>query len=408
MPENKYKVIFDYSPEAILIISLTGKIIDVNNRIEEWLGYKKKDIIGKNILKVSFVSTAEKLKIGKEFAKTLQGKKKTPYNVEFKHKNGEIMTGRINSILIKDKNNKPLELIVIISNVTEDILSKEKIIKTNKRLENITSSMSDWNWEIDKNGKYTYVSDNIKNILGYTPKEVIGKSLFDFIDPEDIPRISKITKKAFKNKKRIVNLVNRNITKSGKKIYLLTNAIPILNKKGNLTGYQGIDKDITEEQEKENRYKVIFDNSLDALMTMKSPSWNFIAGNASAIALFNTETEKNFISTPPWKYSPKLQPNGKSSMSEAKKHIKFALEKGKHSFPWKHKKITGEEFDALVILVRNEYHGDVFLQATVRDITIDKKKREELETINRLMVGREIKMIKLKEKIIELEKKLSK
>ena len=44
-----YKNIFDSSPEAIMIVDTKGKILDMNNRVKEWLGYNPKTLIGKNI-----------------------------------------------------------------------------------------------------------------------------------------------------------------------------------------------------------------------------------------------------------------------------------------------------------------------------------------------------------------------
>jgi hypothetical protein len=46
-------------------------------------------------------------------------------------------------------------------------------------------------------------------------------------------------------------LENWNITKGGRKVYLLTNGVPLIDENGNLTGYGGVDKDITDRKIKE-------------------------------------------------------------------------------------------------------------------------------------------------------------
>ena len=78
----------------------------------------------------------------------------------------------------------------------------------------------------------------------------------------------------------------------------------------------------------------------------------------------------------------------------------------------KNKKLDGQEFPATVLLTRMEIDGKQFLQATVRDISEQKKREEEfknkveeLEKINKIMIGRELKMVELKEKIKKLEGK---
>jgi len=51
------------------------------------------------------------------------------------------------------------------------------------RMKDIIFSMSDWVWEVDENGNYTYISNNTSAHMGYTQDEIIGKSFFDFLAP---------------------------------------------------------------------------------------------------------------------------------------------------------------------------------------------------------------------------------
>ena len=56
------------------------------------------------------------------------------------------------------------------------------------------------------------------------------------------------------------------------------------------------------------------------------------------------------------------------------------MEEGSNFFEWTHKRATGEEFPATVLLTRVEIeNGKPFLQATVRDITEQKKTEETLK-----------------------------
>ena len=57
--------------------------------------------------------------------------------------------------------------------------------------------------------------------------------------------------------------------------------------------------------------------------------------------------------------------------------IETAVREGSHSFEWTHKRIDGQEFPATVLLTRMEQAGKVFVQGTVRDITVQKQVEEE-------------------------------
>lgn len=125
-----------------------------------------------------------------------------------------------------------------------------------ERFQDIVSCSLDIIWEVDENWRYTYVSSRVEEILGYTPNEIIGKRPFDLMPSEEKEKIKKIVSDNFSKKESIKDLKNWNVTKSGKKVCLLTNAVPILDERGNLRGYRGIDKDITEREWIEERLKI--------------------------------------------------------------------------------------------------------------------------------------------------------
>ena len=54
-----------------------------------------------------------------------------------------------------------------------------KIIHDN--MQALIECMSDWAWEVDTEGRYTYCAPQVEAVLGYSPEEMIGKTAFDFI-----------------------------------------------------------------------------------------------------------------------------------------------------------------------------------------------------------------------------------
>lgn len=164
---------------------------------------------------------------------------------------------------------------------------------------------------------------------------------------------------------------------------------------------------------KGERYKILFESSRDAIMTLEPPEWLFTSGNRAAVTMFQAKDEKDFISRGPGEYSPEKQANGKLSSEEAKRMIENAMINGSSFFEWTHKRLRGELFPATVLLTRVEVDGKEFLEATVRDITERKKAEEvlskrttELEKMNEVMVDREMRIMELKKRVDALEKKL--
>ena len=130
----------------------------------------------------------------------------------------------------------------------------------------------------------------------------------------------------------------------------------------------------------EDKYRRLFESSRDAFMTLAPPSWRFTSGNPATVQMFRAKDEEEFISRGPWDLSPERQPDGRASVEKAKEMIETAVREGSHFFEWRHRRLDGDEFAATVLLSKMESRGNVFLQATVRDISESKRVEEELRT----------------------------
>lgn len=268
---------------------------------------------------------------------------------------------------------------------------------------------------VSLDGKMKYVNPYLANLLGYKESEIIGQSVLKFTHP-DFHKATKEIIKKFNNGVVDLRFEAADITKNGRRIDI-EDTIGLVQYEGEKCGLVVV-RDITERkkfeiilQEKENKYHGLFETSRDAVMTLDPPSWNFTSANKMTLKMFKAKNEAEFLLYPPWKLSPKLQPDGQPSDKKAKEMIGVAMEKGSNLFEWVHKRINGEEFLAEVFLSKVELANKVFVQAIVRDITDQKlreeklrKKTEDLERLNKLMVGRERKMIDLKREVEELKK----
>ena len=131
-------------------------------------------------------------------------------------------------------------------------------------------------------------------------------------------------------------------------------------------------------QQSEEKYRVLFNSSKDAFMTLAPPDWRFTSGNPSTVEMFRTKDEADFLSKTPWELSPELQPDGRLSSEKAKEMIETAVREGYHYFEWTHKRLDGEEFPATVLLTRLQLKGQMLLNASLRDITEQKRVEEAL------------------------------
>ena len=87
--EEKFRVLFEFAPDAYYLNDLQGALIDGNRTAEDLLGYKKKALIGKNFLELNLLSPDQLPKAAKLLRRNLEGKETGPDEFILNNKSGE-------------------------------------------------------------------------------------------------------------------------------------------------------------------------------------------------------------------------------------------------------------------------------------------------------------------------------
>jgi len=239
---NQHHAILDKINQGILVIQ-DKKIKYCNSKIKEILGYSAEEIA--SIQFTEIIHPDDKERIKDYFLKRYDENGSSElHRYRLIDNLGKIKWTEINKEIIQWEGNPAI--LYFITDISDRIKIEIKKEGSKQRLIDILNSSIDWLWEVDKNGKYVFASEKVEKILGYRPEELYNRTPFEFMPRDESIKVKKIFKKISSKKKPIKDLENWNITKDGKKICLLTNGVPILGKNGELMGYRGVDKDITE------------------------------------------------------------------------------------------------------------------------------------------------------------------
>jgi PAS domain S-box-containing protein len=134
----------------------------------------------------------------------------------------------------------------------------------------------------------------------------------------------------------------------------------------------------------EESFRAVFECSNDAMFLLTEEG--FFDCNTRALEVFAIPNREVLLSIHPADISAPVQPDGQAAMDAAAEHIRRALDTGVAAFEWVHRRMNGQEFPADVLLSAFDFGGRRVLQATVRDITVQKtaetalrEKTEELD-----------------------------
>ncbi|MDP8246858.1 MAG: PAS domain S-box protein [Candidatus Tritonobacter lacicola] len=180
-----------------------------------------------------------------------------PAEIEFEGRDGRHYI--ISAAPVKNKDGS-VSAIETILDVTERVRrekeqerSKSALQASEKKFKSLIEASSDWVWEVDRNGIYTYASPKVKDLLGYEPEEVVGRTPFDLMPTDEAERIGEKFRDIMAALKPFNRLENVNLHKDGRRVVLETSGVPILDAGGNLLGYRGIDRDISERKKAEEK-----------------------------------------------------------------------------------------------------------------------------------------------------------
>jgi len=285
-------------------------------------------------------------------------------------KSGEIRICRFFSSLILMSGQQ--YLLTTVDEITDRVRAEKALDESNRRFAQVAESAGEWIWEVDADGRYTYSSPVVEEILGYTPKEIVGTYFYDYFEAGKREELKNAALAVFKEKKTVQHFLNPCLHKDGHIVMLESSGSPVLADDGTLRGYRGADLDVTDRMRAENaldesreRYRLMLMNAKDGIMinefTAKGPG-KFIEVNDTAcrilgmtrdelegLSLVDLDTEETHQRAP-----------GFVAELEKNRHAVFQI-------PYRPKTGTEKTLDISVSIFELEGRPTMF--SIVRDIT---------------------------------------
>ena len=390
----------ELSKDLVCIANVDGFFYKVNPAFTDVLGYSKEELEGKPF--IDFIHPDDLEKTFKEVEKLSNGHKTISFENRYRCKNGDYI------LLSWNTSPDPVTdyLYCIARDITLEKQQQEELVNIATDLTSILNATEFAIISSDLDGTIKQFNRGAEKLLGYKSEEVIGKitpSIFHVWD-EVVKHTEDLIKEFGENlvpgydtfvlKARELGIADSNewtyVRKDGSLIPIVLSITAIKNNLGELTGYLGISKDITNEKEAE--LNLISSNKLldESQSIAKIGSWKFdlmtndLIWSKGHYQIFNLEelpSDELFLA-----YRSKIHPDDLSNLDKV---IENTLITG-GDLLYNHRILFSDGTLKYVVGIGKPYKNEkgevVGIQGTIQDITdktlAEQKIEEKAKEIN--------------------------
>ncbi|MCW4005778.1 MAG: PAS domain S-box protein [Candidatus Bathyarchaeota archaeon] len=290
--KERSRAILDSSPDAIIFIDLSGKIIDCNNAAVNLFLYPKTELIGKNALDLSpetgrdeatkFVERVSQIGIVRNEETLAVNKKGETFSLEY------------SGGLFKDKFNRPAGLVLIGRDITERKNAELEMAKAKERFRVYVENSPVAVFVANPEGKYEYANEAASKLLGYSCDELLTMSIPQLLFEEDLQTALKSFAEVKKTGRSLSEVALK--TKTGRHVYVILNSVQLPD--GNLLAFcENVTQRKKAEQEllfQTERVRATFAASPDAILNIDLAG-RIVDCNDAVLELFCYESKEQII-----------------------------------------------------------------------------------------------------------------
>jgi len=250
--EEKYRLLFENSPNAIILSDEKGNIVDCNTATEDIFGISRKNLMGQNYMKTQDASLAYIFK--DRYDQLLEQDLLKPNEFQIIRNDGKPVWINFQNTIFKMDNN------IFIQSILQDISirkkAENKLKESEEKFRTITEN-SLMGIFITQDNEFKYFNEAMSNIYELTNEEIMKWTIREFmnkIHPDDRDyAVERLKKRLVDNSELSPFFSFRIITKSGKVKWVDSSTKPI-NFKGKLAHLSMI-LDISDRKEAEEKLR---------------------------------------------------------------------------------------------------------------------------------------------------------
>jgi PAS domain S-box-containing protein len=292
---RKLSLAVEQSPSAIMITDTESRIEYVNPSYTRITGYPASEVVGTRTSTLCGESPEQ----CRAVCSTICTQGEWKEECQSIRKNGDAYWESITVTPIRDTGGEITHYLWIREDTTAHRKADEDLRESRVKFQSLVENLNDWVWEIDENMRFTYASPRVRDLLGYEPEEVLGRSPFEFMPEQECRRCIAFFEPVRVGREAFEHAENIHLRKDGETVVLDVSGTPFHAPDGSFVGWRGVARDITkrkmaeaELRESEERFREMFEQTEEPIILFAAGSARILDANPAVVSVYGYGREE--------------------------------------------------------------------------------------------------------------------
>jgi len=260
--EERYRTVMDEMEEGYYETDLAGNYTFFNDVICKKLGYSREELMGLNY---QVHTQPEDVKKISEFYSEVYrtGKPLKWFSPAQIRKDGTRLFAEDSVSLLRNESGEIIGFRGVSRDVTQRMMMENALRRSEERYRTVLEDMEEAYYELDISGNYTFFNDALCRMLGYSREELMGMNYKVYVPSEDVDRVFRAFNQMYRTGEPLTGFPMERIRKDKSRIFTETTGLPLRDENGEIIGFRGVIRDITERKQAQEEYRTIIRTAMD-------------------------------------------------------------------------------------------------------------------------------------------------
>ena len=252
--EIRFTELFESLREGIFFTTPEGKLLDANPALLRMLGYENKEQLKELNFRDVYADPTQRDSMARQV--TYQGSVQD-VEVVFRRKDGTHLHCLASGFAIRDSFGRTIRMQGTLVDITERIEIEARLHQEQEFVRRLVASFPDLIAVMDFEGRFTFVSPRVEDILGHPAQDLVGKLLSEQIHRSDVPQLREVFEKLTSGRTANAQFEYRTRHADGSWRTMRASASPLYDAAGKINGVVASARDVTDIKaaEKQNLQK---------------------------------------------------------------------------------------------------------------------------------------------------------